>query len=100
MQDDLKRLEQLGRTAAAAVGGTEAVERVDVRLDWDSSHHPVYLFTFLLDQSRLRTRVGLFRTQLRQKLTDELEALGDQRLPTLQTLDREAWAKWTNARPG
>jgi hypothetical protein len=54
---DPHRLRHLGRQAAEAVAGPEAVEDLDVvpALDWDDT--PAYLFTFLINQeSRSRDR--------------------------------------------
>jgi len=90
-------LEKLGRDAAEHVAGVGAIEQVEVVAGEDSSDRPVYRFSFLIDQDRLRQRLGLLRTRLTQTLRDELIALDDAHYPIIHILDRTDWDKRNGA---
>jgi hypothetical protein len=86
-------LAQLGLDAARQVAGDDAVEDVEVMPDADFDDRPVYHFSFLINEARLRERGGLVRLRLLQRLRDELTASGDEHLPRITMLSRTDWAK-------
>lgn len=90
-------LEKLGRAAAAQVAGDDAVEQVEVTCGVDSSERPVYFFSFLIDQGRARERAGLVRIRTAQKLRDDLMARGDGHYPMIRVLNKEDWARRSDA---
>jgi hypothetical protein len=94
---DPQILQQLGRQAAEAVAGAEAVEDMEVgpALDWDGT--PAYLFTFLINQDKSIARPGeiLIRTGL--KIQDELISRGDEHNPMIRLLDRADWEQRAGA---
>ena len=87
----------MGRDVAQHLGGEGVVEQVEVRPGEDSTDQPVYFFTFLIDQERVRGHPGLFHIRLSQSLKDELAARGDEHYPILELLDRTDWNRRARA---
>jgi hypothetical protein len=98
IQTSITDLEKLAEDVAREVAGPEAFRAVEVESGWDVDDRPAYHFTFLIDQDRATQRPGIVRLRLRQKLRDELEALGDEHQPLLRMLDRIDWEKRGSAR--
>jgi hypothetical protein len=92
-------LEKLGRRLAQAIAGDDAVEAVEVESGADILDRPAYHFSFLIDQGRSKTRVGLLHIRLANHLLDELTALGDEHRPLVRILDRDGWSKRAIGRP-
>ncbi len=90
-------LAEIGRAAAAHVAGLGTVDRVRVVTGQDSTDHPVYFFSFLIDQDRDPQRVGLTRVRLVQKLRDALIARDDGHYPIVEILNRADWEQRESA---
>lgn len=86
-------LSELGRIAAARVCGSERVKDIKVKSGEDFTGRPTHSFSFLIDQDRNGTDVGMLRIRLSQELRDELMAHNDEHYPSTRVLDRVDWNK-------
>ncbi len=86
-------LAELGRTAAARVYGPERVKNIKVRTGEDYTGRPTHYFSFLIDQDRGGTNVGMLRIRLTQEVRDELMAHNDDHYPFIRVFDRADWDK-------
>jgi hypothetical protein len=92
-----KDLEKIGLEAARELGGEGAVQNVEVAPGLDSLDRPVYWFTYLLDEARLRLGLGRFYVRLIQALQEALIARGDEHFPMIRLLNSTDWEKHRNA---
>ena len=86
-------LSELGRTAAARVYGPERVKNIKVKTGEDFTGRPTHFFSFLIDQDRSGTKVGMLHIRLIQELRDELMAHNDDHYPFTRVFDRADWDK-------
>ena len=90
-------LEKLGLDAARQVAGESAIEDVSVEPGTDAVGQPAYTFSFLIDEQRMRVRLGLFLIKVFQELCDKLEARGDNHFPQIQLMSKTDWDKRARA---
>ena len=94
--DDADELRAMGLAAAREIAGPDAVQDLEVDLGYDPER-VVYVFSFLIDQSRSRHRPGLLRARLSQRIHDGLIARSDDAFARLRMLDRPAWDRRRSA---
>ena len=92
-QTSAAELQRLGREAAEAVAGADAVEQVEVLPGGDSLDRPAYFFSFLIDRDRARQQVAVIHIRLLQALREELIARGDEHRPMVRILNRTDWPR-------
>ena len=86
-------LSELGRLAAARVYGPERVKNIKVKTGEDFTGRPTHFFSFLIDQDRGDTNVGMLRIRLDQEVRDELMAHNDDHYPSIRMFDQADWNK-------
>ncbi len=96
-ETNARELEAMGRDAAEAVAGAGSIANVKVARGEDSFDRPIYYFTYLIEQDRVRQRLGLVRTRIVQKLRDALIARQDPHYPMIRMLNRADWDKGAGA---
>ena len=86
-------LAELGRTAAARVYGPERVKNIKVKTGEDFTGRPTHFFSFLIDQDRSGTNVGMLGIRLTQEVRDELMAHNDDHYPFIRVFNQADWDK-------
>ena len=88
---------EIGREAAEAVAGEDAVEGVEVRHRLDSLDRPAFEYYVLIDLDRVPLRPGLILARLTQELRYALAARGHEELPIVWIMSRADWEKRSGA---
>lgn len=91
IDDDDASLSDLGRSAASSVYGPERVKNIKVVTGEDFTGRPAHFFSFLIEQDRSRSDIGMQRIRLSQALRDELMARDDDHYPFVRVFDRADW---------